>query len=220
MSDLTTNPTRAELLADRIADDIVSGRLRPGTALEETGLAEAHGVSRTPVREALRLLAATGLVQMRPRRGAVVAAPAPALLADMFFVMAELEATCASLAASGMRPAARLALQGLHAEMGRMVHEGRVGDYRAANIAFHQALYDGAANAYLAELAAATRRRLAPFRGAQLEAPDRLRISHAEHGEILQAVLRGDREGAARAVRSHLAATAAAWTLLGQNRAA
>jgi DNA-binding GntR family transcriptional regulator len=119
-----------------------------------------------------------------------------------------------------MRPAARLALQGLHAEMGRMVHEGRVADYRAANVAFHQALYRGAANDYLAEIAAATRRRLAPFRAAQLEAPDRLRRSHAEHGDILTAVLRGDQEGAARGMRAHLAATAAAWSMLGQGRAA
>jgi DNA-binding GntR family transcriptional regulator len=100
------------------------------------------------------------------------------------------------------------------------VHEGRVADYRAANEQFHQALYEGTANAYLAELAAATRRRLAPFRGAQLEAPDRLRQSHLEHGEILTCVLRGDAAGAAAAQRAHLAATAAAWSLLGQGRAA
>lgn len=220
MTTIAPNPTRAELLADRLAEDIVAGRLAPGTALEEVALAAAHGVSRTPVREALRLLAATGLVEMRPRRGAIVAAPEPARLADMFFVMAELEATCAALAAVTMRPALRLALQGLHAEMGRLVHEGRVAAYRAANVQFHQTLYQGAANQYLAELATTTRRRLAPFRGAQLEAPDRLRMSHAEHGEILQAVLRGDRDGAARAMRGHLGATAAAWTLLGQTRAA
>lgn len=215
-----SRPTHADQLADRLAEDIVAGRLRPGTPLEEMAVAAAHGVSRTPVREALRLLAATGLVEMRPRRGAVVAAPTRERLADMFHVMAELEAMCAALAAQVMRPAARLALQGLHAEMARMVHDGRLAEYRAANVAFHQALYEGAANAYLSELAAATRRRLAPFRGAQLEAPDRLRRSHAEHGEILAAVLRGEAEGAARLMRAHLATTAATWTLLGQGQAA
>jgi DNA-binding GntR family transcriptional regulator len=217
---MAANPTRAEALAEHLADDIVAGRLVPGTGLEEMVLAAAHGVSRTPVREALRLLAATGLVELRARRGAVVAAPAPAVQADIFFVMAELEAMCASLSAVCMRPSARLSLQGLHAEMGGMVHDGRVAAYRAANVAFHQALYVGAANTYLAELAAGTRRRLAPFRGAQLEVPDRLRRSHAEHGEILTAVLRGDREAAERGMRGHLAATAAAWMLMRQGRAA
>ena len=220
MESLARNPTRAERLADQLAQEITAGRLAPGTALEEVALAARHGVSRTPVREALRLLAATGLVEMRPRRGALVAAPAPDRLSDMFFVMAELEATCAALAAAVMRPAARMALQGLHAEMGRMVYDGNVAAYRAANVAFHQALYAGASNAYLAELAAATRMRLAPFRGAQLEAPDRLRRSHAEHGEILTAVLRGEREVAAAAMRAHLAATHSAWARRGQPQAA
>ncbi len=203
-------PTRAETLAAHLAEDIVGGRLRPGTPLEEAQLAAAHGVSRTPVREALRHLAASGLVQARPRRGAVVAQPEPARLRDMFAVMAELEAICAAACATLMPPGERRALEVLHQRMGAMVRAADVGAYRAANIAFHQALYAGARNLYLAELAADTRRRLAPFRGAQLEAPDRLLRSHEEHGAILTAILRGDRDGAAAEMRNHLALTEAA----------
>jgi DNA-binding GntR family transcriptional regulator len=204
-------PTRAETLATLLADEIVAGRLSPGTPLEEIPLAARHGVSRTPVREALRRLEASGLVQTRPRRGAVVARPEPARLREMFAVMAELEALAAAGCARAMRPAARRELEALHRRMAAMVREGELAAYRAANVGFHQALYAGAANGYLAELAAATRRRLAPFRAAQLESGDRLRRSHEEHGAILAAILRGEAEAAAAAMREHLALTEAAW---------
>lgn len=204
-------PTRAEALAQHIADEIVAGRLRPGAALEEIPLAAAHGVSRTPVREALRRLESSGLVETRPRRGAVVARPEPGRLREIFAVMAELEALSAAAAARAMPPAARRELEVLHRRMGQMVRAGEIGTYREANVAFHQALYAGARNGYLAELAQDTRRRLAPFRAAQLETGDRLRRSHAEHGAIVTAILRGDAEDAARVMREHLALTEAAW---------
>ncbi|WP_270936601.1 GntR family transcriptional regulator [Falsiroseomonas oryzae] len=204
-------PTRAEALAQRLADEIVSGRLTPGTPLEEVPLAAAHGVSRTPVREALRRLESSGLVETRPRRGAVVARPQPQRLREMFAVMAELEALAAAACARAMKPGDRRELEALHRRMAAMVREPDIAGYRAANVAFHQALYAGARNGYLAELAADTRRRLAPFRAAQLEAPDRLRRSHEEHGGILTAIQRGEAEEAARLVREHLALTEAAW---------
>jgi DNA-binding GntR family transcriptional regulator len=204
-------PTRAEALAQHIADEIVAGRLRPGAALEEIPLAAAHGVSRTPVREALRRLESSGLVETRPRRGAVVARPEPRRLREIFAVMAELEALSAAAAARAMPPAARRELEALHRRMGAMVRAGELGAYREGNVAFHQALYAGAQNGYLAELAQDTRRRLAPFRAAQLETGDRLRRSHDEHGAIVTAILRGDAEEAARVMREHLALTEAAW---------
>ena len=204
-------PTRAEALAQHIADEIVAGRLKPGAALEEIPLAAAHGVSRTPVREALRRLESSGLVETRPRRGTVVARPEPQRLREIFAVMAELEALCAAAAARAMPPAARRDLEALHGRMGAMVRAGELGAYRDANVAFHQALYAGAQNGYLAELAQDARRRVAPFRAAQLETGDRLRRSHEEHGAIVTAILRGDAEDAARVMREHLALTEAAW---------
>lgn len=204
-------PTRAETLAQLLADEIVAGRLAPGTPLEEVPLAAAHGVSRTPVREALRRLESSGLVETRRRRGAVVARPEPKRLREIFAVMAELEAICAAACARAMRPADRRELEALHKRMAAMVRGADLAGYRTANVAFHQALYAGTCNGYLAELAADTRRRLAPFRAAQLEAPDRLRRSHAEHGAILTAILRGEADEAARVMREHLALTEAAW---------
>jgi DNA-binding GntR family transcriptional regulator len=207
-------PTRAETLAAQLAEAITEGRLPPGTALEEERLAAVHGVSRTPVREALRLLAATGLVDQRPRRGSVVARPEPGRLAEMFQAMAELEAICASLCAKAMSRADQARLASRHATMGRLVEDGWLDAYRDANVTFHEALYAGSGNAYLAELAGATRRRLAPFRAAQLGGQDRLAASHAEHGRIVAAILSGDGAGAAEAVRAHLKATEWSWGML------
>jgi DNA-binding GntR family transcriptional regulator len=109
---------------------------------------------------------------------------------------------------------ARKALAARHAAMGRLAAAGRVDAYSAANVAFHEALYAGAGNAYLAELAGATRRRLAPFRAAQLGGAERLAASHAEHGAIVAAILAGDTVRASAATRAHLAATEGAWGVM------
>jgi len=91
--------TQAERLAGLIADSVLSGEFWPGFHLDETALAERFGVSRTPVREAIRLLASTGLIDVKPRRGAHVATATSAQLETLFGAMAEIEATCARLAA-------------------------------------------------------------------------------------------------------------------------
>jgi len=87
--------TRAEELRAQLADDIVRGILIPGQTLDEMELARRFGVSRTPVREAIRQLAASGLIETRPHRGAVVARPRHERILGMFEAMAELEALCA-----------------------------------------------------------------------------------------------------------------------------
>jgi DNA-binding GntR family transcriptional regulator len=213
-----TPPTRAETIATLLAEEIVAGRLAPGTALDEVQLATRFGVSRTPVREALRQLAPSGLLRIAPHRGAVVAVPDAAELAEIFSVMAELEAMAAARAALLMTPAERRALEGQHLAMAAMVRAGDVAAYRAANVAFHHLLYAGAHNRYLAEVVTATRRRVAPFRAAQLEAPDRLRRSQEEHGAIVTAVLRGDGAGAAAALRQHIGVTEETWVAMTARR--
>ena len=92
-------------LRQTIETEIVDGRLAIGARLDETELAERFGVSRTPIREALLQLAMTGLVEIKPRRGAIVSAPDPQLLIAMFETMAEIEAACGRLAARRLVPA-------------------------------------------------------------------------------------------------------------------
>src|SRR5256886_9063685 len=109
--------TRAEELRLQLADEIVRGTLAPGSPLDETDLARRFNVSRTPVREALRQLAASGLVDARAHRGAVVARPSIERLTGMFEAMAELEAMCAGLAAERMTPVERYRLEAGAREM-------------------------------------------------------------------------------------------------------
>lgn len=206
--------TRSDELQAQLAEAIVAGRLTPGSALDEVQIATEFAVSRTPVREALRQLSASGLVEIRPHRGAVVAKPDKGQLHDMFVVMAELEALCAALSAVAMTPPERMALDTLHRSMAGLVHQGDLAAYSAANVEFHVAIYRGSRNAYLAELASATRRRLAPFRRAQFEGRDRLAKSHREHDAVVQAIQRGDSEKAGSAMREHIGLAARAWEVL------
>jgi DNA-binding GntR family transcriptional regulator len=196
--------TLAEELRWQLADEIVRGALAPGTALDETELARRFRVSRTPVREALRQLAASGLIESRPHRGSVVAQPSHEHLIGMFEAMAELEALCAGLAAARITPAERHALVSAHEDLRAMIQSGDPQRYHEINEAFHSTVYAGAHNRYLAEITLATRIRVQPFRRAQFRNLGRLAKSHMEHDLVVTAIMRGDREGAMRAMRDHI----------------
>ena len=196
--------TRAEELRLLLADEIVSGTLAPGSALDETDIARRFNVSRTPVREALRQLAASGLVEARAHRGAVVAQPSIERLSGMFEAMAELEALCAGLAAERMTPVERNRLEAIHEELRVLSHAGDPDRFHEINEHFHSAIYTGSQNGHIAEITLATRKRVQPFRRAQFRNLGRLAKSHAEHDRVVVAILRGDRNGAAGAMRAHI----------------
>jgi DNA-binding GntR family transcriptional regulator len=196
--------TLAEELRLQLADEIVRGVLAPGAALDETELAERFKVSRTPVREAIRQLAASGLIEARPHRGAVVARPDEERLVGMFEAMGELEALCAGLAAERMLPAERNALETTHEKLRTLIHVGDPQSHHEANEAFHGIIYAGAHNDYLAEMAIATRARVQPFRRAQFRNLGRLAKSYSEHDRVVAAILRGDRPAAAAAMHDHI----------------
>ncbi len=197
-------PTRAEELRLRIADDIVSGALAPGAALDETELARRFNVSRTPVREALRMLASSGLVQAPAHRTALVAQPTHPDLIGMFEVMAELESLCAGYAAERMSGAERHGLTEVHEMLRALIKTGDPQHYHEVNEAFHATIYRGAHNNYLAELTLATRMRVQPFRRAQFRNLGRLAKSHAEHDRVVQAIMRGERMRAAQTMYAHI----------------
>jgi DNA-binding GntR family transcriptional regulator len=196
--------TLADELRLQLADEIVRGLISPGAALDETELARRFGVSRTPVREAIRQLDASGLVEVRPHRGAVVARPSEERLIGMFEAMAELEALCAGLAAERMTATERSALEAVHEELRALLHGSDPQHYHEVNEAFHATIYAGAHHSYLAEMTHATRKRVQPFRRAQFRNLGRLAKSHLEHDRVVVAILRGDRAGAAAAMRLHI----------------
>jgi DNA-binding GntR family transcriptional regulator len=184
--------TRTEKLAAEVADEILTGGFPPGMRLDEQMLAERFTVSRTPVREALRQLVATGLIDMRPRRGAVVVSITADMLNELFVAMGEIEATCARLSALSMNPIERRRLKAQHEAMAKMVSDKAQDDYVEANRNFHLAIYSGAHNPTLQDIAVSLRRRLDPFRRAQFRVPDRLIQSHTEHERVVNAILAGD----------------------------
>jgi DNA-binding GntR family transcriptional regulator len=191
-------------LAQQLAELVLSGEVAPGLKLDEQILAQRFQVSRTPVREALRQLASTGLIELRPNRGAFVTRITPEQLEEMFVAMAELEATCARLAAMSMTPIERRGLQRLHEHMGELARRGLIGDFVDANERFHSMIYSGAHNTVLADAAIALRRRLSIYRRAQFRTEGRLPRSHAEHDEVVKAVVSGDPSGAHAAMLHHV----------------
>jgi DNA-binding GntR family transcriptional regulator len=196
--------TRAEELRVLIADEIVRGVLTPGGALDETELARRFEVSRTPVREAIRQLAASGLVETQPHRGAVVARPSEERLIGMFEAMGEIEGLCAGFSAERMTVTERRSLEKTHEELRTLIQVGDPDRHHEVNERFHNAIYSGAHNDYFAEIAEATRARVRPFRRAQFRNLGRLAKSYSEHDAVVVAIMRGDRQAANAAMRNHI----------------
>ena len=196
--------TRAERLADAIAASVLSGEFRPGLRLDEKMLAKRYAVSRTPVREALRQLASTGLIDIKPRRGATVVRATSAQLETLFGAMAEIEATCARLSAISMTPLERRRLASFHESMHEFVRRNDGDGFAAANLTLHTQIYLGAHNAIVADFATGLRRRLAPFRRAQFQTEGRLPRSHEEHRKVVNAILKSDAAAAHTAMFHHM----------------
>jgi DNA-binding GntR family transcriptional regulator len=196
--------TLAARLREQLADDIVRGVLAPGVSLEEAELAKRFDVSRTPVREAIRLLVASGLVEARPHRSAVVARATEAQLAGMFEALRELESLCAGFAAERMTASDHTELRRAHAALEGVVRAGDPQRYHELNEQFHAIIYAGTHNAYLARLTLETRARIAPFSRAQFRTLGRLARSHAEHDTIVLAIIDGKADRAAAAMKAHI----------------
>jgi DNA-binding GntR family transcriptional regulator len=194
----------SEQLREQIEERIVVGEYAPGARLDEIELAREFGVSRTPIREALIQLASAGFVETRPRRGAVVATTPPERLREMFDVMAELEAVCARLAAARATPEDQRVLVAAHQACEPAVRADDPDAFYRMNEAFHLALYASSHNGFLAEQATVLHRRLRPYRRLQLRVPGRMKVSSAEHADVVDAVLRRDGELAAARVRAHV----------------
>ncbi|HEY6433624.1 MAG TPA: GntR family transcriptional regulator [Acetobacteraceae bacterium] len=200
----TSSTTLSEVIRTALADEITAGELEPGAEIDEQEVARRFGVSRTPVREALRELAATGLVSIEPRRGVRVVSLTLDKLGEMFEVMAEIEAICVRTATHRMTSTERLALLLLHRKSLDAVRNCNINLYDQMNQQFHSAIYRGTHNSFLESHAAALRLRLAPFRRAQFHGSQRLRQSYAEHEGLIIQVHRGDGDEAARLMRAHM----------------
>ncbi len=205
---------RGSSLVEQVAELVLTGEVAPGMKLDEQALAQRFDVSRTPVREALRQLASSGLIELKPNRGAFVPRVTPEQLEEMFTAMAELEAACARLAAMSMSPVERRELSRLHQHMGELARAGLIPDFVEANERLHSLIYAGAHNAILGEATTSLRRRLSLYRRSQFRTAGRLPRSHAEHDEVVKAVVSGDPARAHAAMLHHVGLVEASYEKL------
>lgn len=196
-------PTIAHRIQARLAEDIISGVYPPGARLDERTLAEKLDASRTPIREALRQLAARGLVQFAPMRGAFVAEISLQDIADLMVAQCELEALCARLAAESMTAMEKADLEYLLAETKKVAIKGDLDQYLDANARFHKHILDGSHNPVLSTLVANVRERLTPYRQYHPAEQDRLQTAVDAHDSIVHAILHGEGEQAYLAMRAH-----------------
>jgi DNA-binding GntR family transcriptional regulator len=194
----------AEKVRLKLEQDILSFIIKPGEKLDETRLAESHGVSRTPVREALRQLHASGLVEMRPYRGAVARRLSIVEIVEMFEMMAILEGICARLAAKRAMIEHLQKIRSAHEKCYECANAGDLDDYYNANESFHELIYGACGNSAIVRQTMQLRDRLKPFRRYQLNQVNRLQQSFIEHGRILAAIESGSAEEADKAMQDHL----------------
>ncbi len=197
-------PSRASELAPILEQEIVTGTLLPGSRLDETLLAERFNVSRTPIRETLARLAAAGLVEIRPRRGAIVATITIKDLMEMFEVMANLEGMCARLAARRITPEEKTNLASAQNACSALVGTDHYDEYYALNMTLHELIYKASHNQYLMKQTMDLRMRLSPHRRLQVRIPGRLASSSHEHAELVDAIISGNAELAERLTREHV----------------
>jgi DNA-binding GntR family transcriptional regulator len=196
--------TRSDRVRRRLADQIISGELKPGQQLDEKALAEAFNVSRTPVREALRQLAASELVDWRPHQSAVVATITVPKMVEMFEVMAEVEGFCGRLAARRMTPNERKDLMVRHKKCLPYVKAMDRETYHELNRPFHEAIYAGTHNRYLMDQAKYLYNRLSPYRAYHIHRPGELQRAYAQHQQIVDAIVAGDSDAAHRLLFEHV----------------
>lgn len=204
LENLREGISRSEYLYQVLAAEIVDGVLPPSEHLDEVSIAKRFDVSRTPVREALQALISSGLAFRVRHSGVLVASLGVNELSDMFEVMADVEALCAGYAAERMTARERYELDALHKRSAELVREGDPVAYAKFNTRFHSDIYRGSHNKFLAESAHSTRRRLNPFRGAQFRVDRRVAASFEEHQKVVDAIMRGDSDGARTAMRDHV----------------
>jgi DNA-binding GntR family transcriptional regulator len=194
----------AELLRQRI----LGGDLPPGSWIDELRLAEQYGISRTPLREALKVLAAEGLVTMKPRRGAYVTEVPAADLDKLFHLLALLEGDAAAAVAHLATPAELDELDALNARLEQAVDDGPA--FYTLNVQFHARLLALTGNPWQTQLVNDLRRLIQLALVGSLGTAGRIQDSLREHRSLLQALRRRDAEGATALMHDHMRGALAA----------
>ncbi|NRA83863.1 MAG: GntR family transcriptional regulator [Gammaproteobacteria bacterium] len=200
--------TIVENIFNELSSLIISGEIKPGQKLDEQEIADRFHVSRTPIREAFRLLTTSGLIEAKSRKGITVIELDIEQLSDMYEALQELEALCARLCAERMTVLERKQIIRLHEKSRVAVNEENIEEFARINNLIHGAVHSGSRNKTLQETIINLRKRLTLYRQPWLfEKRNRLEKSFAEHQELVDALEQGDKEAAYNAMSNHISNT-------------
>jgi len=199
--------SQTEIILRTLLDWIDEGRLNPGDEIEEAALVQQFGVSRTPVREALMQIEATGLVRRLPRKGAVVFKPSLEEFLAILEVHAKLEGQAAGLAARRLSPAGARALEAATAACevhARALGDGEPDAYYQLNLRFHAAVAEAAGNPFLLDMIKTNARKLMAYYRARYRYAGSIAASARDHRVIAGLITARDSAAAEEAMRRHV----------------
>lgn len=193
-----------EEVAERLRQRIFAHELPPGTWIDEQKLAEQYGISRTPLREALKVLASEGLVTLKPRRGCYVTEISGEDVNDIFPIMALLEGRCTHQAVERATPADVNELAAIHESLEQAARDGQIERFFEANSEFHKKIQELSGNRWMLTVIQDLRKVLKLSRLHSLSLEGRLQQSLNEHRSIMAAIRAGKADEAERAMHDHL----------------
>jgi DNA-binding GntR family transcriptional regulator len=199
-----TSTALYQQVAERLRQQIFAHELTPGDWVDEQKLCEQYGISRTPLREALKVLAAEGLVELKPRRGCYVTEISRQDLDDIFPLIALLEGRCAFEAVQRAKAAELAELTAIHEQLERAAATQQIALFFEVNQEFHRRIQAMAGNRWLLSVIQDLRKVLKLSRLHSLSLEGRLQQSLAEHRDILRHIEAQDAAGAERAMYAHI----------------
>jgi len=191
-------------VAERLRERIFAHELTPGTWVDEQALAEQYGISRTPLREALKVLASEGLVILKPRRGCYVTEISERDLDEVFSIMALLEGECVRVMVERASDAQLDQLKAIHADLERAAAARDIKGFFEANQTFHRSIQEFADNRWLLHVIEDLRKVIKLSRHHSLYSEGRLEQALAEHRALLDALIARDASAAESLMRAHI----------------
>ena len=196
--------TLHEEIANNLRELIMSGELQEGDKIKEDELCSSMGISKTPLREALRVLSVEGLIQLVPNRGSFVSTPTFEEIREMFDVMSVLEGICARAAAKKMSAKDLATLEKLHNKLEKNFKRRAQREYIRINNQFHSFVQELAGNRTLNQIVNGLRQKILLYRYQSLNLPERFEQSIQEHRDLIEAFRKKDSKKAETLMRRHL----------------
>jgi DNA-binding GntR family transcriptional regulator len=196
--------TLHEEIANNLRELIMSGELQEGDKIKEDELCSLMGISKTPLREALRVLSVEGLIRLVPNRGSFVSTPTFEEIREMFDVMSVLEGVCARAAAAKMGAKDLATLEKLHERLEENYRRKAQREYIRINNQYHAFIQELAGNRTLNQIVNGLRQKILLYRYQSLNLPERFAQSIQEHRDLLEAFRKKDPKKAETLMRRHL----------------